>query len=76
MATAREKSTALIVGTPEACRRLHTGWEQLDALVKAGRIRRIPAMRGNGGGHLYAVAELERFARENGVTPSTSTLSS
>ncbi len=52
----------IVVGTPEACRRLNIGWEQLDRLVDEGRIKRVPDLRGRGGSHQYAVTELERFA--------------
>jgi hypothetical protein len=60
---AQRDAQRLVVGTSDACALLGgIGWDHLDSLVTAGRLTRMPNMRGPGNGHLYAVRELERFA--------------
>jgi len=57
-----QATNALIVSTAEACRRLAIGEHQLRELVAKRKIARIPHLYGRGGGFLFAVKELERFA--------------
>ncbi|MEO6122331.1 MAG: helix-turn-helix domain-containing protein [Ilumatobacteraceae bacterium] len=68
-----EAVTALVVSTPEACRRLAIGPNQLARLVSEGAIRRIPHLHGRGGAHQYAVTELERFVQQRMQTASDDT---